>query len=309
MENETQNSKPTIMTRTHVLAFGFLCAVSIVLWWHSLVVTLRLALSNDAYTHILLILPLSAALIFQDSKYGDSKALQIDPQPRLRIGAALLALALLTGCYARWGMFASPDDVRLSLGMLALVTWWIGSAILCFGVNAFRSFLFPLCFLFWMVPVPAFVLNGIVHFLQYQSALAARILFQAIGVPVAQDGIMLAIPHLNIEVATECSSIRSSLMLVVTTMVLSNLFLRSWWRRSLLVAAAIPLSVAKNGLRIVTIGELGTRVDPGFLHGRLHRNGGIIFLGIAVIAVVVLLWILRRTEFQMPLSHPAPSPE
>jgi len=285
-------------TRTQVLAFAFLCAVSILFWWHSLVITLGLALANEAYTHILLILPLSAALI-----YLDSKALRIDPQPSPRIGSALLALVLLIGCYARWGMVAGPDDVRLSLGMFALVTWWIASVLLCFGARTLQSFLFPLCFLFLMVPIPKFALSWIVEFLQQQSAFAARIMFRAVGVPVTQDGIMLSIPGLDIEVARECSSIRSSLMLVVTTMVLAHLFQRSWWRKTLLIAAAIPLSVAKNGLRIFTIAELGTRVDPGFLSGNLHHNGGIIFLGIAVVAVVALLWILRRTEFRMSLEH------
>jgi len=295
-------------TRTQVAAFAFFCAVSILLWWHPLVTTLGLALANDAYTHILLILPLSAALIYLDSKYqgskhADSKALWIDPQPSPRIGAALLVLALAIGGYARWGMVGVRDDVRLSLGMFALVTWWIASVLLCFGVRAFQLFLFPLCFLFLMVPIPEFVLRWIVEFLQQQSALAARIMFRAVGVPVTQDGIMLSIPNLDIEVARECSSIRSSLMLIVTTMVLAHLFLRSWWRRSLLIAAAIPLSGAKNGLRIVTIAELGTRIDPGFLNGKLHHNGGIIFFGIGVVAVVLLLWLLRRTDFRRPLEH------
>jgi exosortase len=279
-------------TQNQVLAFGFLCAVSILFWWHSLVITLGLALANEAYTHILLILPLSAALI-----YLDSKAFRIDPQPSPRIGAALLALALLMGCYARWGMGATPGDVRLSLGMFAVVTWWIASGLLCFGARTFRLFLFPLCFLFLIVPIPEFALSWIVEFLQQQSALAARIMFRAAGVPVTQDGIMLSIPNLDIEVARECSSIRSSLMLVLTTMVFAHLFLRSWWRKALLVAAAIPLSVAKNGLRIFTIAELGTRVDPGFLDGKFHHHGGIIFFGIAVVAVSALLWVLRRGEF------------
>jgi exosortase len=264
--------------------------------------TLGLALANDAYTHILLILPLSAALIyfdsrFQDSKYLDSKAFRIDPQSSPRIGTALLALALVTGCYARWGMAAAPDDVRLSLGMFALVTWWIASVLLCFGPKTLSLFLFPLCFLFLLVPIPEFALSGIVEFLQQQSALAARIIFRVAGVPVRQDGIMLSIPNLDIEVARECSSIRSSLMLVVTTLVLARLFLRSWWRKILLVAAAIPLSVAKNGLRIFTIAELGTRVDPGFLNGNLHHHGGIVFFGVSVVAVGALLWVLHRTEF------------
>ena len=295
--------------RTQVLAFAFLCAVSIVFWWHSLVVTLELALANDAYTHILLILPLSAALIYLDSKHmdskaPDSKALRIRPQPSPSIGAALLALALVIGGYARWGMGATPGDVRLSLAMFALVMWWLASVLLCFGARTFHSFLFPLCFLFLMVPIPDFALSRIIEFLQQQSALAARIMFRAARVPVTQDGIMLSIPNLDIEVSLECSSIRSSLMLVVTTMVFAHLFLRSWWRKVLLVAAAIPLSVAKNGLRIFTIAELGTRVDPGFLDGKLHHNGGILFFGIAVVAVGALLWVLRRTELQASSAHP-----
>ena len=295
--------------RTQVLAFAFLCAVSIVFWWHSLVVTLELALANDAYTHILLIFPLSAALIYLDSKYmdskaPDSKALRIRPQPSPSIGAALLALALVIGGYARWGMGATPGDVRLSLAMFALVMWWLASVLLCFGARTFHSFLFPLCFLFLMVPIPDFALSRIIEFLQQQSALAARIMFRAARVPVTQDGIMLSIPNLDIEVSLECSSIRSSLMLVVTTMVFAHLFLRSWWRKVLLVAAAIPLSVAKNGLRIFTIAELGTRVDPGFLDGKLHHNGGILFFGIAVVAVGALLWVLRRTELPASSAHP-----
>src|ERR1017187_8065579 len=135
----------SITTRTQFLPFAFLCALSIAFWLHPLVGTFRLALANDAYTHILLILPLSAALIYLDSKYLDSKAHRIDPQSSRRIGAALLALSLLTGCYARWGIVAAHDDVRLTLSMLALVTWWIASVLLCFGTSTFQSFMFPLC--------------------------------------------------------------------------------------------------------------------------------------------------------------------
>jgi exosortase len=128
-------------------------------------------------------------------------------------------------------------------------------------------------------------------------------MFRAAGVPVAQDGIRVTIPGLEVEVARECSSIRSSLMLLVTTLVMAHLFLRSWWRKLLLVTAAIPLSVAKNGLRIFVIAELGTRVDPGFLNGRLHHNGGVVFLAISVVVMVVLLWMLRRTELHVQRKH------
>jgi exosortase len=212
----------------------------------------------------------------------------------------LLVATLLSAGYARWGMTAPTDDLpnnlRLSLSMFTLVVWWISGVIFCFGTTTFRSLLFPLCFLFLIVPLPQSVLDSIVEFLQYQSAWVSRMLFRAIGVPATQDGIMVFIPGLNIEVARECSSIRSSLILIVITLILAQLFLRSWWRKTLLVATAIPLSVAKNGLRIFTIGELGTRVDPAFLNGKLHHNGGVIFLSIAVACMLLLLWILQATE-------------
>ena len=297
MTDDSHTSETT--TRSQLLTFAFLLAVSIVFWWHALAATIGLALTNEAYTHILLILPLGIALI-----YLDRDVLRRCPQGRIAVGPAVLAGAALIECFARWGHSDALAGGELSLSMFTLVTWWIGSIICCFGLGAFRALLFPLCFLFWMVPAPEFLLNGFVHFLQHESAFASRVLFSAIGVPVTQDGIMLSIPNLDIEVASECSSIRSSMILVIVTMVMADLFLRSRWRKVLLVAASIPLSVAKNGLRIVTIAELGTRVDSGYLNGNLHRHGGIVFLGIAVVTMFALLWLLRRTE--IGLKHPAP---
>jgi exosortase len=291
----------SLVSRNQVQVFAFLGALSILFWWRALFSTISLALANDAYTHILLILPLSAALIYMDSKYTDSKYVNSqvprnDVQPSALTGMVLLVLAFLIGCYERWKMVAAPDDVRLSIAIFALVTWWIASVVVCFGIKTFQSFLFPLCFLFLMVPIPGVAVNWIVEFLQIHSASTARLMFRAIGVPATQDGILLFIPNLAIEVASECSSIRSSLMLFVTTLIFAHLFLRSWWRKFLLVAATIPLSVAKNGVRIVTIAELGTRVDPGYLNGKFHRNGGILFFGLSVIAMVALLWLLCRSE-------------
>jgi exosortase len=174
---------------------------------------------------------------------------------------------------------------------------------LCFGSPVARRFLFPLLFLFWFVPIPAPALSKIVALWQQGSAISASMLFSAVGVPVTQDGMMLSIPGLTLEVAQECSSLRSSLMLIVTSMVLAHLFLRSLWRKTFVVLAAIPLSIAKNGIRIFTIAMLGTRVDPGFLHGTFHHHGGIVFFLLALFAVLLLLWLLHRTENQLSENH------
>jgi exosortase len=261
-----------------------------------LLATLTLALRNDQYTHILLILPVSLALIFLESPFLKWPSLEGISTPSIRAGSVFLTIAVLAAIFTIVRSSTLPLDVQLSIRMFALVLFWIGTCIVSLGSRAARALLFPLCFLFWLVPFPSSLLNAVVTLLQQGSALTAHALFSAVGVPVSQDGVVLNIPGLTVEVSQECSSIRSSSMLLVTTMVLAQVLLRSPWRKALVIAVAIPLSIAKNGLRIFTISMLGTHVDPGYLTGRLHHQGGIVFFMIALATVFLLIWLLRRGE-------------
>jgi exosortase len=270
--------------------FAALVIISIAFWWTSLASLFALASGDEQYTHILLILPVSAALIFLERK---SLALSTRPSPT--VGLALLVVAATVNVAVKWRALQSTD-AQLSLNILVLVAWWLAAFNFCFGTRAFRRAIFPLCFLFWMVPLPSIVLTPIVTLLQQGSAASAHLLFAAVGIPVAQRGMLIHIPGLTLEVAPECSSIRSSMMLIVTTTVLAHSLLRSSGRRIAVVVAAIPLAVAKNGLRIFVLGVLATRVNPSFLTGRLHRQGGVVFFLIALAAIFLLLWILHRSE-------------
>ena len=285
------SSRESIFGLPPNLIFSIFVAISLAVWWRALVSSFSLALRDDQYTHLLLILPISVALIFVDWK---------SPQPTARLGAGLgsglMAASALVTIVARWSSNSLQSDERLSLNMLALVVWWIGSFIFCFGTRAFRRAVFPLCFLFWIVPIPQFMLDPIVRSLQQGSVTSAHLLLSAFGVPVAENGTLLTVPGLTIEVARECSSIRSSLMLVVTTMVVAQTLLRSAWRKAAVIAVAIPLSVAKNGLRIFVLAMLATRVDRSYLTGRLHHEGGVIYFLIALAAICLLIWFARSSE-------------
>jgi exosortase len=279
------------------LAFVVLWSLSTALFWRPFADTWKQALADSEFTHILLVLPISAALIFSEWRSANPAI-----SWNLWAGLSFSAASLLIALSARSLLGQSTPDVRLALDMLALVTLWIAAFALSFGMRAVRRMLFPLGFLFWMVPIPGFLLMKIILGLQRGSAFAAWLLFSAFAVPTSHQGVMLSIPGLNIEVARECSSIRSSLMLLVTTIVLAHLLLRTAWRKALVVAIAIPLSVAKNGLRIFTLGMLATRVDPSFLTGRLHHEGGGVFFLIALGLILLLMWILHRGE--EPVSKP-----
>jgi exosortase len=291
---------PQFMTKStkHQVCLALLLAISFPVGWHTLTDTFALSLGNDEYTHILLILPISMALI-----YLERHSLLAKFTPSFLIGFTIMATSVFAACSTVIWTTQLSADVQLSIRAFALVLWWIGAFVLCLGARASRAVMFPLCFLFGLVPFPNVLLNAIVALLQQGSAWSARALLVACGVPVAQDGVMLTIPGLTLLVAQECSSIRSSSMLLVTTMVLAQLLLHSPWRKVFLIGIAVPLSVAKNGLRIFAIAMLGTRVDSEYLTGRFHHQGGIIFFTIALIAVFALLWVLQRGE------HPSSNPK
>lgn len=293
----TEPNLRSILKSKPLLIFFALGAIAVVIWWTPLATLFALALRDEQYTHILLILPISAALIVLEweSPAGPSRWSAI-------LGSALLLSAVVVNAVVRWDT-PSAVDVQLALNILSVIAWWIGAFILCFGIGASRRALFPLCFLLWMVPLPDVILDPVLSLLQQGSAASAHWMFAAARIPVEQTGMLLRIPDLTLEVAPECSSIRSSMMLLVTTMVLAHLLLRSFWRKAVVVAVAIPLSVLKNGLRIFALGVLATRVDPSFLTGRLHRQGGIIFFLIALLGIFALLWILRRGETKTPASE------
>src|ERR1700694_856574 len=115
------------------LEFAFLGGISLAIWWRPLIKTFALALRNDGYTHIFLILPISAALILLQWK-----SLEPFLEPNVRIGSALLVVAVLIAGVGKWRATGMPPDVQLSVSMLALVTWWLSALVVCFVVRVFQ---------------------------------------------------------------------------------------------------------------------------------------------------------------------------
>ena len=184
----------------------------------------------------------------------------------------------------------------VSLLMLAAFLVWLGSFALFFGVRAFRAACFPLFFLLFMVPIPEPALSKIIYFLQAGSSDMVEVFFRIAGVPYLRQGFIFELPGVAIRVAEECSGIRSSLALLITTVLASHFFLRTNWKRMLLCAVVVPIVIFKNGLRIATLSILAIYVNPGFLYGRLHHQGGFVFFVIALLPMALVLRLLQKGE-------------
>jgi exosortase len=184
----------------------------------------------------------------------------------------------------------------LSAFMLALVLFWIADFILVFGRGAARAARFSLLLLLLAVPLPDFFLAPAVYFLQRGSAELVAALFDLTGVPFLRQGFIFELGRFTIEIARECSGIRSSMAVLVIALLAAHFYLRSFWKQTLFLLCSLFIMIVKNGLRIATLTVLALYRDPSFLFGRLHNDGGVVFFLLGLILLVPILWILGRSE-------------
>jgi exosortase len=255
------------------------------------------SLVHESSTHIFMIPFIVAYLLYfgRETTFAESKGSSF-------LGISILATGVVIRLFGSSYMQAQKGNNFESLTGLALVLSILGSFLLSYGNRSGRKAIFPLLFLFLMIPIPDVLLDRIVYLLQSGSTTCAYIFFKALGVPVIQHGFLLSLSGITIEVAKECSGIRSSVALFITSLLAAYIFLRGAWKRSVFVLLAICFSIVKNGIRITTLTLLATHVDPGYLTGRLHREGGFVFFVLTLAMLAPVLFLLHISEAERRLT-------
>ncbi len=272
------------------LSFLLVFLVLLVPFWQPLSGLLKLSLQSDRYTHIIFV-PLISLCVF----YFERKAILPGAHYAPRIGIPLLAFGLVLFWFLKQHP-SSTEAGSLFLLMPSIVLVWAAAFVLCYGLQSLRAATFPMCFLLLTVPIPVDLLNQITLGLQKGSAGLSYVLFKSLGIPVFRQDFRFSLPGVEIEIAEQCSGIRSSLALLITGLLAGHVFLKSWWSKGLLVLFTIPVVILKNAVRIVTISALGVYVNRAFLYGNLHRRGGLLFALLAVLMLVPALLVLQRAE-------------
>ena len=261
-----------------------------------------LALANYAahsalHSHILLIPFVSAYLLY----------IRRDQLPRRYVADLPLGMVFLAGglgvlLFTYWLNFAGralADNYYLVLLTLSFLCCLAAGGFFFFGRDWMRAAAFPLAYLIFMVPMPDAMADALETASKYASAEAANLFFHLSGTPFLRAGLIFQLPNITIEVAQECSGIRSSWVLFITSVLAANLFLKSSWRRLVLVALVIPLAILRNGFRIFVIGLLCVNAGPQMINSVIHRRGGPVFFVLSLIPFLLLLWWLRKGEIRV----------
>jgi len=261
------------------------------------------AAASDLHSHILLV-----PFIVTYLSYGRLASLPA-PGPGSVAGTLLVGVAGLAALSAAvgWRSAVSAND-QLALMALAYVALLAAGGFLFLGARWMAAAAFPIGFLVFLAPLP----DAAVHWLENASALAsaeaAALYFAIAGTPLVRHGTVFELPGIVLAVAQECSGIRSSWVLFITSLLASHLFLNTRWRRVVLVAFVIPLGIMRNGFRVFVIGMLCVHVGPHMIDSVIHHRGGPIFFALSLVPLFLLLWWLRRGERRAgaPVLHNDP---
>jgi exosortase len=279
--------------KRHSLKILLLALLSIIAIWMAfppLRDLLQNAKQTDYYSHIPLIPVISAYFIFRKRK----EIFERSPSFYL-LGLFIIAAGAVLRLVGR-GLQADPNNYA-SIATFSALVFWLGSFLFLYGKEALRKTYFPAAFLIFAVPIPSILMEKIISVLVTASSSITNLLFKAIGVPFTREGSIFVLPGFSIEVAKECSGIRSSLALFITGILAGHLFLRKFWKKGVLALAVFPVAVFKNGLRIVGLYLLSYYIDMRFIEGDFHHKfAGSVFFAVGLVLLGLILWLLRRSE-------------
>jgi exosortase C (VPDSG-CTERM-specific) len=292
--NVSRSTLPNHRKRWRFWSGACFAIVLLVAFAQPLLMLINYAAGSELYSYILLIPFVSAYLLYLRRDQLPKKYVADLPLTIVFLAAGL-GVPVFRYCLDFAGR-APAGNLYLVLSTLSFLCCLAAGGFFFFGRDWMRAAAFPLAYLIFIVPMPDAMADALETASKYASAEVANLFFHLSGMPFLRAGPIFQLPNMTIEVAQECSGIRSSWVLLMTSILAANLFLKTPWRRLALVAFVIPLAILRNGFRILVIGLLCVNVGPQVIHSLIHRRGGPLFFVLSLIPFFLVLWWLRKGD-------------
>jgi exosortase len=219
----------------------------------------------------------------------------------IRAPKRVSAVGLLLVCLSLFGHYVGVKSELHRFSILSLIGLCWSVPYYLFGWQVAKRLIFPFCFLLFAVPLN--FLDNLTFPLRIVNTQVSVAVLQSIGLDVRQVGSAIYGPPYNasatlkLDVADPCSGIRSLTAMMAGTAIYGYVILSSLWRKWVLFLAAIPLAMAGNIFRIVSITILAEAINPRIATGLTHDYAGFIVFGFAI-TLMVGLCILLQHDFK-----------
>ena len=228
----------------------------------------------DTYSHILLILPILAWLVW----------IRRDEVARVEARGwwpgflcCLLGLAI---CFV-----GRSADINL-IAQLGVIVAFQGATCGIVGLRVGLILAFPLAYMFFLVPFG----DEIIPPLQYVTAEMATALTRFSGVETVADGIHIDTPAGLFIVAEECSGVKFLVAMVALGVLVAYSCFASWKRRILFLLACVIVPIVANGIRAWATIFIAQYVGAEAAGSFDHIVYGWFFFGIVIALVLGVAW-------------------
>ncbi len=262
-----------IRTQIVVLAILFIAA-----YYVPLRTMVNIWSENEDYSYGFII-PLASAYLLWEKR----KTLGEIP---VRSAWGLLPFLVLFVLISLYGILGSSGYVSMPSVPLLIIVF----TGFCFGIESVKRLSLPLGFLFFMVPMPAFIDRTLGIYLKSISSKLGGAFIGLFNIPVHVSGNIIDLGTTQLQVVDACSGLRYIFPLLALGTLYAYFFERIMWKRIFCVLATIPLGVFINALRIGLTGVLtdifGMKAAQGFFHG---FSGWVLF-----IFAIFMLFLISR---------------
>jgi len=226
-------------------------------------------------------------------------------------------LMLAVGLFLMWkrrSLLAYPDTKGRFLGPIAIfiaiavyglaikagienarhlsIILLVFGLFLSFGGVTYARYIFPsLVLLPFVVPPPSFLNSNLSYGLQLISTDMSVFSLRAIGVTVFQDGNIIDLGKMKLEVAEACSGLRYLYPMIGLGALSGMLFDIPLWKRGLFLVLAAAISILMNSIRIFLTGAFVEFTDMGVSEGFFHLFEGWVFFLISFVVVLSACWL------------------
>lgn len=272
-------------------SFGYIDTPSMFVWLGALYD----ANPDDALGYV--VLPLIAALIYRQR----DEFMPLAKQPWAP-ALGLLVLAVLLHFVGFLIQQARVSLVGFCLGLYGLTG-------LFWGREWMRKSAYPFALLVFAVPITAYTDGLTFHLRLLVTKIAAGFCTGVLHLSLIREG--TTVFHLlpdgskgfEFDVAPACSGIRSLTVVFLLSAVFGYLWLNAWWRRGILLVAALPLALLGNVMRLITVFVVGEARGSEAGLAIETKLGFVTFL--VALGGVVLLARWLDDQPKAPVENPA----
>lgn len=247
-------------------------------------------LTNDYYSHGVLIAPVAIFLAVQRFRHDESLAYR--PGRGSIFGLVVLAAGLAFYLY-------SLQVKAFYLASFAVIAMLGGLVWALAGGQVLRKLAFPIGYLTLMVPLP--IVDRYTLPLALFTGYCSGAIVRFLGLDITIVGNAVTLPNADLIIGAQCSGVNSLIALIALLVLVAYLLDGPVWSRVLLVLFAVPLALIGNILRVATLLVVARAWGADAAFTFYHDYSGVLFFLAVLMLILPLAKLLqfRRLRYEV----------